>query len=387
MPHAAPDDLLLPAGGRLIHIGPHKTGTTAIQVAMSSARDDMAAHGAYYPKGPFRRRKAGWALGLPGKPPGREFPIRHWEQLVAEVREAGAARVCVSDENFARAKPDVVARIVDDLGGEEPRVVAVARRLDRLLPSLWQERVKWGKLEDFEPWLERVLGDDPDDRQHRDLWQGHDFVGLVDRWTQVVDPERFTLVIGDESDRDQLFRVFSQMLGLPPGVLKPDLTRSNHSLSWSESEVIRSLRDLYEDNGWSAPYAAANIHHVVDALRASGVRPTGPRTPPIPTWALDRMREISDQRVAAVASLPVPVIGDAESLRQTDEPVEQVRVEDLSLPLGLVTAVVEGALRGERSFDPPTPAPPAPVPEPREPSGREWLRIGARKVRRRLSRS
>ncbi|WP_134741984.1 hypothetical protein [Nocardioides sp. 503] len=383
-----PDDLLLPAGARLIHIGPHKTGTTAIQIAMSSARDEMATHGAYYPRGPFRRRKAGWALGLPGKPSGRQFPIRHWEQLVSEVREAGPVRVCVSDENFARAKPPVITRIVEDLGGPEAQVVAVARRLDRLLPSVWQERVKWGRMEDFEPWLRRVLGDDLDDRQHRDLWQGHDFVGLAERWTQVVDPQRFTLVIGDESDRDQLFRVFSEMLGLPSGVLRPDTDRSNHGLTWSESEVLRALRDRYLANGWSTEYAAANIHHVVRALRASEVRPTGPRTPPIPAWARERIRELSDQRAEAAAALAVRVVGDADSLRQVDEPTEdQPALEDLSLPVGLVAAVVEGALRGEHSFDPHAPAAEATAPEPREPSGREWLRIGARKVRRRLSRS
>ena len=29
----------------LLHIGVHKTGTTAIQAALADARDDLAAHG------------------------------------------------------------------------------------------------------------------------------------------------------------------------------------------------------------------------------------------------------------------------------------------------------------------------------------------------------
>jgi hypothetical protein len=385
-----PDDLLLPAGARLIHVGPQKTGTTAIQVAMASAREEMAAHGVFYPPGPYRRRKASWALGLPGAPRGRAFPIRHWEQLVAEVREADAVRACVSDENFARAEAPVVERIVTELGGPEVHVVAVARRLDRLLPSVWQERVKSGHAGDFETWLGRLLGDDPTDRERWDVWQGHDVVGLVERWTQYVDPDRFTLVIGDEADHDQLFRVFSAMLGLPPGVLVPDPNRSNTGLSWSELEVLRALRVLYAENGWPTEHFGEKLRPIVSSLRARPATPSGPRTPPLPAWARARIRELSDARAAAVATLPVRVIGDPQSLRQVDEPIgEDVGTEDLTLPISLVTAVVEGVLRAEGTFGPaPAPsAPVAPAAEPREPSGRELLQLGLRKVRRRLSRS
>ncbi|MCW2852073.1 MAG: hypothetical protein JWM84_1737, partial [Nocardioides sp.] len=59
----------------------------------------------------------------------------------------------MSDENFARAESPVMERIVTELGGPEGHVVAVARRLDRLLPSVWQERVKSGHAGDFETWL------------------------------------------------------------------------------------------------------------------------------------------------------------------------------------------------------------------------------------------
>ncbi|MET8242962.1 hypothetical protein ABZV31_00100 [Streptomyces sp. NPDC005202] len=39
----------LPAGTRLLHIGPHKTGTTAVQGALFAARDAMRAHGVEFP--------------------------------------------------------------------------------------------------------------------------------------------------------------------------------------------------------------------------------------------------------------------------------------------------------------------------------------------------
>jgi hypothetical protein len=39
----------LPAGTRLLHIGPHKTGTTAVQGALFAAKEEMARHGVDFP--------------------------------------------------------------------------------------------------------------------------------------------------------------------------------------------------------------------------------------------------------------------------------------------------------------------------------------------------
>ena len=43
------DGLLLPERSRIVHIGPHKTGTTAIQGAFAGARDQLGAYGLHYP--------------------------------------------------------------------------------------------------------------------------------------------------------------------------------------------------------------------------------------------------------------------------------------------------------------------------------------------------
>jgi hypothetical protein len=383
------DDLLLPAGARLVHIGPQKTGTTSIQVSMAGARDTMAAHGAYYPKGPYRRRKAGWALGLPGAPAGIDFPMRHWEDLVSEVAAAGDRRVCVSDENFARAETPVVERIVRELGGPDVHVVAVARRLDRFLPSQWQERVKSGHTGDFETWLRRILGDDEADRERWNVWQGHDIAGVVERWLQFVEPDHFTLVVADESDRLQLSRVFESMLGLPDGTLRPDPQRSNESLSWSELEVLRALRRMYDDNGWPTEDFGAKLKPVVTSLRARPERPTGPRTPPLPAWALERVRALSEERADVAAKLPVRVIGDPESLRAMDPPpADEVRAEDLSLPVGLVVGAIEGMLRAEHAEADRKRADAALEERPAgELSGRELLRLAQRRLGHRLRRN
>jgi hypothetical protein len=42
-------DPVLPDHGILLHVGPHKTGTTAIQGALAVARPQLLAHGILYP--------------------------------------------------------------------------------------------------------------------------------------------------------------------------------------------------------------------------------------------------------------------------------------------------------------------------------------------------
>ena len=133
----APSDAPIPAGGVLVHVGPFKTGTTAIQGALQDARERLPDHGVLYPGNARRIARPGWAV-LGRKQRGRDpVPIEEWEELAAEVRAASDHRVCISTEDFGSASPEQAARIVGDLGGDRVHVVAVARRLDKLLPSQW----------------------------------------------------------------------------------------------------------------------------------------------------------------------------------------------------------------------------------------------------------
>lgn len=313
---------LLPDGSRLVHIGPHKTGSTAIQVALNSLGPRLLEHDAAYVTtgGTYRPRKAGWAMGVRGRPSGStKPPMKHWKRFVEAVAAAEAARVCVSNEDFGRATPRQVMRVVEDLGGERVHVLAVARRLDRYLPSQWQERVKAGDERPYETWLRVVLDtDSPDpDWDRRNVWYSHDVRALVDRWVEVVGPDRFTLVVADEADHSQLPRTFESMLGLPTGFVVPDPSRSNRGLSWAETELLRSTNEILEERGCPRPQRRPLlVRGVLHDMQARPL-PGGPKSPPLPDWAADRIRELSDRRVddvRALAARGVHVIGDPDLL-------------------------------------------------------------------------
>lgn len=317
------EDLLVPRGTHLLHIGPHKTGSTAVQVSMNAARARLAEHGVHYSGGAARPKHAGWAIGLMGRPAGSEVPpIHHWEALVDEVASATAARVCVSNEDFGRADEAQRRRIVADLGGARPHVVAVARRLDRYLPSQWQERVKAGETRSYDAWLQDVLAPVPTESSwdRRNVWRAHDTARLVSGWADVVGEENFTLIVGDESDRMHLLRAFEGLLGLPADTLESHPDRSNRGLSWGETELVRAVNVAWNDRGWTRDQRTAYVKRgLIKSLVTSEAADPGPRTPPLPAWAAEEVRRLSQERVAAVQAMGVRVVGDPSHLLVPDD--------------------------------------------------------------------
>jgi hypothetical protein len=360
-------DPLLPPGSRLVHIGPHKTGSTAIQVALKEVRDQLPQYGAWIPSGPYRRRAAGWGLGLAGRPSGvARPPMDLWEKLVAEVAQAGDVRACISNEDFGRATPEQVERIVSDFGGERVHVVAVVRRLDRYLPSQWQERVKARESRTFEEWLEVVLHGGDSSWDYRNVWGAHDVEALVQRWLQAVPPERFTLIVSDDTDHGFIPRSFERMLGLPEGLLRPVSGRSNRSLNLVEAELIRQINAIVASRGVHGPQYRELVRDGVThaLLDAPGAIP-GPRIP-LPAWALTEIRDLSDRRADAVAAMGVRVLGDPDRLRvPADVVAGNPDAAGAEVPLDAVTAAVGATLSrmidaiGEQAVAAPAPERPA----------------------------
>lgn len=313
------DDLELPAGARLIHIGPPKTGTTAIQRALHNARPALRDRGICYPGTVTRPRAAGWAVVGTGVPRGRPEPtMEDWQQLVDEVEDAGDQTVVVSNESFALGYDDAVRTIVSDLGGDRAEIVYVVRRVDKLLSSHWQQRVQAGLTESYEDWLRAVLGEpDQTNRHWRGFWRQHSLNDVLRRWSAAAGTDRVTLIIADESDPGLLPRLFGQLLGLPEGFLQLERNPSNRSMSLNEIEMLRQLHRLAADAGWSDQVFRRLIRFgVTSRLSRAERRPDDLRITP-PPWAAKRAAELNDERIEAIRAFGGRVIGDPELLRSS----------------------------------------------------------------------
>jgi hypothetical protein len=352
MSHEPP---LLPEGACLLHIGPYKTGSTAVQSAMHGARPRLAEHGVVYAGRGTRDRRAGWAV-MEREPRGREAPrIEEWHALVDEVRAARQQRVCVSNEDFARLGQTYVDRIADDLGRDRLHVLAVARRFDRLLPSQWQERVKCHETATYDLFLREVLDPDSEHPVHRAFWASHGVEGMVERWGAAVGPENVTVVVSDDSDRHLLLHTFESMLGLPRGFLALD-ERSNPSLPINGVEFLRRLNERFDEDSDLTDWAYFHLiqRGAIPRMKYAPRSQVDAPIPPLPAWAAKRVAELSLERVASLTDLGVNIVGDPKVLL-TDPAVDApaglpLPPESLSLDLAVkaVEGVVEATLKARR---------------------------------------
>ena len=337
--------VLLEPGTRLLHIGPHKTGTTAIQGALHLARDRLAAEGVVYPG---RGRQPLWPiLAVTGQPAllgGPRPEISYWDNLVREIRAAGDQRVVLSSEFFAEADDATARRVIVDLGGARVQVVVTLRSLARILPSQWQQYLQNGFHFRYLEWLEGILSDPPR-TPTPGFWRRHRHDALVTRWAAENGPGNLTVIVVDESDRLMLLRVFESMLGLPGGFLVPEETAANRSLTAAETELVRLLNKEFSRRDWPhRNYARFMRYGAVEHMK--NARQPSPGEPRIatPAWALARAAEISAEMAANIEALGVNIVGDLSSLGKLPGDGPDPGADDGAAPMMPVEAAASATL-------------------------------------------
>jgi hypothetical protein len=132
----------------LLHVGPHKTGSTAVQRALTDSRPALQRQGWSYPD-------IGYSyLGH------HEFAAALQPQQRAALAPLVAAmaalpqNIVLSSENFSRVGTEGWARLRDLLAGRyRLRAVYMLRNPLGLLFSSWQEAVKHGSVEQLPDYL------------------------------------------------------------------------------------------------------------------------------------------------------------------------------------------------------------------------------------------
>jgi hypothetical protein len=390
----------LPEGAVLLHIGPYKTGSTAIQQALFDRREVLAEHGVVYP-GRWRRLfTEGHAL-MQWAPRGRPVPpMSVWDDFAAGVRGQTDVRICLSTEDFGRIREAGKShQVIEDLGAERLHVIAVARAYHRLMPSHWQERVKSHERRTYEEWLHELLEGGDEDEVPRSFWTSHDVAYMASRWLPDLPPDRFTLVVTDDSDRDLLPRTFEQLLGLPHGLLAPEQT-TNASLSMNAVELLRRVNVEFADRGWpDRDYRRLVQDGMVRQLQGSGRSTSDVAVPALPEWARPLVAERSRRRVEVIAELGIRVVGDPAVLLLPDLPPtadDDLKPDRISVEAatGALTGMVEAALRPPKSPARARRQPRRPAEKPKvdqrptvaSAPGRDLVRELGRRVRRRVPR-
>ena len=304
----------LPEGGVLLHIGPPKTGTSALQGACHACRDEMRAQGVRYAGRTQQSGRAAYAvLGREHPTLGEAPSAHHWKRLVSEVRTAKEPRVFVSSEFFAGADDSQIARIISELGGDRVHVALTLRPVSRILASRWQQNVQEGARYSFDQWLHWVF-EQPDEGKGATFWSRQRHDRLAARWASVVGPERLSVVMVDEQNKSAIYQAFEALLKLQTGTLKPQNDTANRSMTAEEIELIRALNERFAEAGITRPLLYKMITRGT-ALYMKGrtVRPEEPKQV-TPSWAIKRADAIGWESAATIRALGVQVIGNLDAL-------------------------------------------------------------------------
>lgn len=226
----------------ILHIGPHKTGTSAIQAFMHSHAAALSQHGILYPDtGGGERNHHAIVFGL-RTPSLFEGTAERLRGIVTQARSSGY-RVCVfSSEMFVEHEVPIAA-LKNIFASCDVRVLAYIRRPDHLWASAYAQLVKEVQVRRTQRIDEEPVPYDCS------------YSTVLLKWMEHFGPGHLMLAPFDPPQwaGGDLFKDFLQMVGLDqglPGTSAPDAIESNQGLPATLIEALRATNvagQLYGD--------------------------------------------------------------------------------------------------------------------------------------------
>ncbi len=240
----------------LIHVGPHKTGTTYLQFRLDALRQPLRENGTIYP--------TDWSSSET-EPSHRKLMVGLQKAHVAElsaqfeaIERAKPESVLISGEGLNLLESGPIELLKTLLGSNPVTIIFYCRRWSELLPSLWQEKVKHGHDETFP----EFLADHATDPFASPVINFAKRLGL---YASVFGRRNIALVsysnlCDDGIDlAEHFFHCFlPRHRRLVDGLPAMAATRPNRSLPPIEVEVIRALNQIHSENGMQAGAALRN---------------------------------------------------------------------------------------------------------------------------------
>ncbi len=232
----------------IIHVGPHKTGTTYIQKRLIDARPLLKKMGFHYPEfgiSQFGHHRIVRYFSNQGND-DINFPLEILRENIPLDQN-----IIISSENFVTLNEIGLNRIANFFPTHKLEIVFFIRDLAGLWPSYWQENIKHGADYTFleymawmHGWMERedVIRLETA-KQLREL---SGIFGINNIYAHIYDN-----VIDDDQD---LFVYFWQnILNLPLGGLEGGGALINRSVESHTIEIIRILNQLYKEREEKSP--------------------------------------------------------------------------------------------------------------------------------------
>jgi hypothetical protein len=215
----------------VLHIGPHKTGSTSIQGFMAQHEPALAAQGVLYPD--IGRTRAGGHYGLKAEIRDRDSALPGWLALAELDRRNPEARIVVSCEGFEYLSDHQVAAVAHALRGRGVLVIGYFRDYGGLIQSQYLQLSRICRnVSDFDSFFDTYLSN-------------HERVFLrFERWAQAFGWAQVRLRLFDRSllVGGDVVEDFLREIGCSRAALKIEAGgQRNLAPPWEAVEIMRAV--------------------------------------------------------------------------------------------------------------------------------------------------
>jgi hypothetical protein len=315
----------MPQKQLILHVGFHKSGTSALQEAFALQQDQLRSAGIWYPNiGRKAHHRIAWALTQ--KPwgwkarGGQTTPFKHFSKMAKAINSSKTEKVLLSSEFFSELTAEQIQKLAGAVKNREVKVLFTLRPLVKILSSSYQQYLKYGTKADYVEWLHSVLDEPGVSKVNPTFWKRHLHGDVVSRWAEAFGAGAVTVLIADEARPEFLFEELNAYLGLEKDFLKAQATGNNRSLSLEEVALLLQLnRSFPKERQWSEYLTFIRNGYVRQLTDHVALKPDAAKLP-TPSWAIEKANKVAASSKQKIKSLGVSVIGDIESLDSSTVP-------------------------------------------------------------------
>ncbi len=349
----------------VLHVGPHKTGTSYLQAALCERRPQLLEAGWLYP-GPNPSHERPFVSFL--KSNGlleAELPPEYakwWEPFIDTISRWDGS-LLLSAETLGGLSAEALARVIEALGRDNLEIVFTDRDLGRMLPSRLQEHYKGGDTFSANELYQMLVDQRPD--KAGGIWLIFSTVGMIKRWSARPEVRSVSVAIcPPRGSVDNLWTRFVAAADLPldaddvPGVSAAG--SANRSLSAPQARLLRYVNLAVKESDELTVADRSRLRQQIWMRWMNSEGSGGPSLRVhdahwrgiVTQWAQEDIDQLaaSDVRIFGELGELVPDFGGNVEL-DTPDPTQCSADE-----LPHMTAAVEAILAAYRS--PPQPAPP-----------------------------